>query len=143
MAADIVPELYEKIHAEFEKKINSSKQIKTFRSRLQKKTADAKGVSIYAAELGRCAAEALTDNLTEKNLPDEKLYWNIADRTIRPILEEAYSMVLDAAEQVQLFKDENEGINIKPIRTELPKYRIRDFMNKLIEITEVEDGEEV
>lgn len=136
MAADIVPELYDRIHADFERKINSNKKIKTFRSRLEKKTADAKGVSLYAAELGVCAAYALTQNLTEENLPDGKLYWNILERTVEPMLEEVQKEVLDAADRVQRIEDEKQGINLNPIRPEYPKNRIRDFMNKLISYTD-------
>ena len=144
MAADIVPDLYEKIHADFERKVNANKPIKTFWSRLQKKTADARGVSLYAEQLGRCAAYALTNNLTEENLPDGKLYWNIAERTIQPLLEECHQMVMAAASGLQSQEDEKEGINLKPIEPELPIYRVRDFMNKLVAVVEEDtDGTEV
>ena len=133
MAADIVPELYEKIHAEFERKVNNSKIIKTFRSRLEKKAADAKGVSFYAGELGRCAADALTSNLAEKNLPDGKLYWNILERTVDPLLREVNELVMSAAEEQQMIEDEAEGIHLKPEKPAYPQYRVRDFMNKLME----------
>lgn len=145
MAADtdIVPELYEKIYKDFRQQIKNNQKIQDFRSRLEKKTATAREVSLYAAEIGKCASYALTHNLTEQNLPGGKLYWNIADRTIRPVLEEAHKMVMDAAETVQLIEDGKEGINLKPIRPGFPKMRVRDFMNKLIEIAEAEDGREV
>jgi len=136
MAADIVPELHDRIHADFERKINSSKKIKTFRSRLEKKTADAKGVSLYAAELGVCAAYALTRNLTEENLPDGKLYWNILERTVEPLLKEINELVIAAASEQQKIVDEKAGINIQPIAPDFPSYRVRDFMNKLISFAE-------
>lgn len=144
MAADIVPELYEKIHNDFEKQVNSSTKNKTFRSRLEKKNADARGVSLYAEELGKCAAYALTRNLTQENLPDGKLYWNIAERTIQPLLEECHKMVMAAASEVQRQEDEEEGINLKPIEPDFPIYRVRDFMNKLVTLVEEDtDGTEV
>lgn len=144
MAADIVPELYTQIHADFDAKIHKNKIVKTFRSRLKKKKADAKGVSLYAAELGKCAAYALTQNLTQENLPDGKLYWNIAERTIQPILEECHQMVMAAASEVQRQEDEKEGINLKPIESDFPVYRVRDFMNKLVALVEEDtDGTEV
>lgn len=144
MAVDIVPELYEKIHSDFEQKINANKPIKTFRSRLKKKTADAQGVSLYAAELGKCAAYALTHNLIQENLPNGKLYWNIAERTILPLLKECHLIVMAAASEVQRQEDEKEGINLKPIEPEFPIYRVRDFMNKLVTIVEEDtDGTEV
>lgn len=138
MAEDIVPELYEQIHADFEQKVNHSKIVRTFRSRLEKKTADAKGVLVYARELGRCATGALTGNLTEENLPDGKLYWNILERTVDPLLREIWKMVTDAAKTQQEAEDKKTGINLKPIEPEYQELRVRDFMDKLMEYAEDE-----
>lgn len=141
MAADIVPELYEKIHSDFERKVNGNKKIQDFRGKLKKRTATPKEVSLYAGELGECAAYALTTNLTEEILPNGKLYWNIADRTIKPLLKEVHGMVMDAAVEVQLIEDEKTGINLKPIRSTFPEYRVNDLMEKLISILEEETDE--
>lgn len=141
MAADIVPDLYEKIHSDFEQRIKANKWIQSFLGRLKKKTATPKEASLYAAELGDCAAFALTRNLTEENLPGGKLYWNIADRTIKPLLQEVHKLVMDAAVEVQLIEDEKTGINLKPIRSPFPEYRVNDLINKLISILEEETDE--
>lgn len=136
MAADIVPELYKKIYADFERKIDNSRIIKTFRGKLEKKTADAKGVSFYAAEVGRCAADALSRHLTEENLPEGKLHWNILERTVVPLLREANELIMEAAKAQQILEDEKTGINLKPVEPEFPEDRIRDFMNKLMSFAE-------
>lgn len=133
MAADIVPELYEKIHADFERSIKNNKKIRDFRKRLKKKVATAKEVSFYAAEVGDCTANTLARNLTEETLPDGKLYWNIAERTILPILEEAFEMIEEAAAEQQTLEDEKNGINIKPIKANFPTFRAHDFLEKLME----------
>ena len=138
MAADIVPDLYEKIQREFKKNMKGSSLIKSFQRKGSKATP--KEVSLYAAELGRCVSEALTACLTEDALPDGKLYWNIAQRTIVPLLKEAYELVMEAAETVQRQQDEKLGIRIQPVRPEFPQDRVDDFINKLIEYQEEENG---
>lgn len=45
-------------------------------------------------------------------------------------------MIMEAARAQQALEDENTGINIKPVEPEYPKYRIRDFMNKLMSYAE-------
>ena len=140
MAADIAPELYEKIHSDFEQKVKANQKIQNFLGKLEKKTATPKEVSLYAAELGTCASYALCHNLTEKSLPNGMLYWNIADRTIMPLMKEIHKMVMDAAVEVQLVEDETIGINLKPIRSPFPVYRVMDLMNKLIGILEKDEG---
>ena len=138
MAADVVPELYEKLHSEFEQNMKRSKRIQDFLKKGDQATQ--KEVSLYAAELGQCASDALSDVLSEDNLPNGKLYWNITQRTIIPILEEVNEMVMAAAEAVQKREDKALGINIKPIRPEFPRERIEGLINKLIEYQEDDDG---
>lgn len=135
--ADIAPELYEKIQKAFQQNMNSNKQIIRFWSR---KEHTAKEVSLYAAALGKCASGALSEVLTEEVLPNGKLYWNIAQRTIVPLLKEAYEMVMEAADEVQRKEDEAIGIALKPIRPKFPENRINDMINKLIEYQEEKDG---
>jgi len=138
MAADIVPKLYEEIQKEFKKNIAGSSLIKNFRKKGEK--VNQKEVSLYAAELGRCVSDALASVLTDDALPDGKMYWNIAQRTIVPLLEEVYALVMEAAEAVQRQQDEKIGIRIQPIRPEFPKERIDGLINKLIDYQEDEDG---
>lgn len=138
MAADIVPELYEKLHAEFEQNIKRNQRIQSFLKKGDK--ASQKEVSLYSAELGGCVSDALGTVLTEDNLPNGKLYWNIAQRTIIPLLKEAYEMVMAAAEAVQKREDKALGINIRPIRPEFPEERAKGLIDKLIEYKEEDNG---
>lgn len=133
---DIVPALYEKIQSDFQQNIAEKKSIQTFREKLERNTATSQEVSLYAADLGECASKALCGNLTLDALPDQRLYWNIADRTIRPMLEEVYTMVNDAAEIVRKAEDEKLGIHIGSVSADFPEDRVHDLMDKLIETLE-------
>lgn len=139
MAADIVPELYEKIRSDFERNMKSSKWIQTFQGKLEKKTAQAADVFAYSSELGDCASDALCRNLTEQALPDGKLYWNIAERTIKELLKAVHKMVNEAAAAVQKFEDEKIGVNLNPVTPAFPEDRINDLMDKLIGILEEDE----
>ena len=141
MAADIVPELYERIQREFKKNMAGSSLIKDFQSKGDQATE--KEVSLYAAELGKCVSGALASVLTEDALPNGTLYWNIAQRTIVPLLEEVYTLVMEAAETAQRQQDKKIGIHINPVRPEFPKERIDGLINKLMEYQEDEDGEQI
>lgn len=138
MAADIAPALYEQIQSEFEKNMKGSRLIKNFQRKGNK--ASAKEVSLYAAELGNCASDAFASVLTENALPNGKLYWNIAQRTIVPLLEEVYALIMEAAETVQRQQDEAMNIRIQPIIPEFPRERVEGLINKLIDYQEDEYG---
>ena len=134
---DLAPVLYKKIQSEFELNLKRNKRIQSFLEKGEKATQ--KEVSLYSAELGKCASDALAEVLSEDALPNGKLHWNIAQKTIIPLLEEAYEMVMEAAEAVQKREDTELGISIKPIRPEFPEERVRGLINKLIEYQEEED----
>ena len=67
----------------------------------------------YAEEVGRALSEAFQSNLSGDTLPDGRMYWNLADRVIRPLQEEDHALVSEAARQVQQQLNEAAGIGIK------------------------------
>ena len=76
---DIAPALLERIRADFLSLLGD-----------EAPAADTYAAAAdYAERVGAALAEAFRRNLTADILPDGKLYWNIADRVVRPLLEEA------------------------------------------------------
>lgn len=87
---DIAPELLERIRADFRALLGDAKP-----------AADTYAAAADYAELvGSALAEAFRRNLTADALPDGRLYWNIADRVVRPLLEEEHLLVADASAAV-------------------------------------------
>lgn len=140
---DVVPELNKRIDADFSARIAVDPAIRSFRKQLEKKTATAEDVSKYARRVGECASAALIASLKEEQLPDGKMYWNIAERTIRPLFVKAHDLINDAASKVQTIEDEKLGIHLQPIKAEFPEERVRAIINRLVDaINEVGDDYE-
>ena len=141
---DVAPKLYEKIHNSFIAKTKRDMDVRSFKVKLSKDQAKPEDVSLYARALGECASAALIENIRQDELPDGKLYWNIAERTITPLLEEVHKMVNDAAIEVQKKIDEARNIHLNPVRAEFPEERVRALLNGLVKALEEaeEDGEE-
>lgn len=88
---DIAPELLERIRADFLALLGDAQQ-----------EADTyTAAAAYAELVGSALADAFRRNLTADILPDGRLYWNIADRVVRPLLEEDYARIADAAAAAQ------------------------------------------
>lgn len=136
---DIVPELWEKIEKEFNRLYNEDKRIQRFLSQAEKGTAVSEDAAKYAMYLGECASGALRKHLTMDVLPDGKMYWNIADRTIRPLLKKVHRMVNDAAKKVIDSENEKKGIGIKAVSAPFPKERVDDLISKLADMTLTEE----
>lgn len=135
MATDIVPELYEKIQADFENRVNRNKEIQNFYRKLKKGTASAEAVSQYARHLGECASKAFEDNISEDVLPEGKMYWNIAERIVKPLIVIIYDRVNEAASKVQAIEDKRAGMNIKSVKAPFPEDRVNALLNRMVEAT--------
>lgn len=137
---DIVPALYEKIHKEFIAEQRRNGDIRTFTRKMKDETALPSDVSEYSGNLGKCASVALAKYLIPEELPDQTLYWNIAYRTVRPLLMEVFDMVMDAAEKVQKRVDKAAGISLNSVRPAFPEERVRALINSLlIEAEEIDE----
>ena len=140
MAKDVVPALVEGIDATFSSLVSADAIIRAFNSKLAKGTATQKDVFNYTSRLGRHASKSLKMCLTPDNLPDGKLYWNIATRTVKPLLQRVHEMINDAANAVQSIEDKKANIGIKPKSAPFPDDRISDLLNKLCSLVITEEG---
>lgn len=125
---DIVPELYERIRTEFEKRIGNDSKILKFTNRIRDGTATLREASIFAACVGNHLADILLEILTEDVLPDGRMYYNITNRLIGSMLERNYEMVNATAIQVQELIDKQMGFHIRPVKGIFPANRIRKII---------------
>ncbi len=126
---DIAPELLERIRADFLALLGDT----------QPEADTYTAAAAYAELVGSALAEAFRRNLTADILPDGKLYWNIADRVVRPLLEEDYAKIADAAVAAQQALNRQAQIGIAPQRAVLDADRMNGLLNKLAEAERFED----
>ena len=129
--ADAVPELWEQISRDFNRSASTDVWIRSFLRRVKDGT---------ATRLGTHAGSALARALKKESLPDGKLYWNIADRTIRPLLTEVHRRVNDAAAAVLAAENKRNGIGLKPMSGPWPENRVKDLIDKIVEVYAEDEG---
>lgn len=128
---DIVPELLENIKTSFRSKVSKDTKIRSITKKIEKGTATAEDAQEYAARLGEDLSKALTENLTADTLPDATLYYNIADRTVRPMLEQNHELVNTTAADIQKLIDEAQAIGLRSVVADFPEGRVHDLINKM------------
>lgn len=125
---DVAPEIYENIRADFMQGVRNDKEL----NRLAYKIADNKGtqrdVSKLADRFGKQASISLKKNLVLADLPDETLYWNIAEKTIKPLLMDCYDRINTNAAMQLHYTDQRANIGIKILRGGNPENRIDQVM---------------
>lgn len=131
MAADVVPVLNEKIQTSFQSNMMRDRRIAQISKRIRDGTATFVDGHDYAERLGESLSKALISNLNEENLPDGRLYYNIAKRTVTPALRNNYELTNEAAEQIQSNIDSGLGIGLKSVKAEFPESRIKGLINKM------------
>lgn len=133
MAADIVPELFKTIQDEFTKRTTESAKYRRFVWDIMDKKASLDDVHDISVFLGETLSDVLRDTMTADILPDGKLYWNIADRIIKPMLEGNYSTVNQMAAEIQKIVDEANGIGIGAVQADFPEKRAADLIDKAVD----------
>ena len=131
MAADVVPQLNEAIQTSFKTNVMKDRKIAQISKRIRDGTATFVDGHDYAERLGENLSKALQDNLTAQTLPDGRLYYNIAKRTVTPALEENYELTNEIAADIQKMLDAKANIGLGAVKADFPKERIQGLIDKM------------
>lgn len=140
MVQDVVPILNERIQASFKNFCMRDRRITQINNRIRDGTATFGDAHDYAERVGDNLSRALVNNLTAENLPNGKLYYNIATRTVTPGLEENYNLINDVSADIQKAIDRKNNIGLGSVRADFPVERIRGLIDKMtVEGLDLED----
>lgn len=126
---DVVPALLEQIKREFAEAYETDQEITGIWERIDGEKAAAADIDAYATRTGDLLAEVLHRNISSDTLPDGRMYYNIANRVLSPVLEKNYDLVADVATLVQKQLNERAGIGIRPMRPEINRDRISGLVD--------------
>ena len=132
MATDIGPELYEAIQADFTTGVNSNSGIQKIMKKVVGGKATQTDMSKLSDLFGREASKALKRSLKLVDMPNNTLYWNIAESTIQPLLVRVWENVNYYAAAQQLFADKRDGLAIRIVKGAGPEERARQVMNMAV-----------
>ena len=130
---DIAPQLLETLRSRFSEKIAVNPKIRALLKKIDAGDATYVDAEEYAYQIGKALAEVFRNNLSSAVLPDGRMYYNIAERDLRPLLEEDHAIVSQAAATVQTFLNQKANIGIKAQTVEVNDDRIYGIVNKVSE----------
>lgn len=138
--ADIVPELYRRIGTTYQSLMAKDRQIARISSRIRDGTATMRDASKYAERSGVNLSQAFQTHITADALPDGKMYFNIANRTVRPMLRENYGLINGTAAEIQQIEDAVAGIGLEPVMADFPEGRVEGLINEMVDAETTEDA---
>ena len=127
---DIVPGLLEKIQEEFEELYQNNEEIQRVLKIIKNNKGTYEEADYYAYELGNILSKCLDSNFSS-NLPDDTLYFNIANRILEPTYAKNFSLISDASVKVQRSLNENAGIGLKVVAPEFNQPKIESIINSV------------
>lgn len=136
---DIVPSLLKDIKNTFAQNLRNNPEVKQLYGRIYNGSADYAIAEEYAYEIGKALSEALRAHITTDTLPDGRMYFNIADRILAPLLEQNHEMLSDAAVTVQKFLNEQVRIGLAARRVDLMTDRIKGIIDKVSDALSFDD----
>ena len=128
---DVVPELNRDITRDFKNNVMKDRRIAVISRRIRDGTATQKDGHDYAERLGEDLSRSLVKNLTPERLPDGRLYYNIAKRTVVPALETNYDLTNEVATEIQAALDLEAGIGLNAKKADFPTERIQGLIDKM------------
>lgn len=131
MATDVVPVLNARIQTSFRSEVMKDRRIAQITKRIRDGTATMTDGHDYAERLGEHLSKALTSNLTAETLPDGKLYYNIAKRTVTPALQNNYELTNEVAADIQKIIDKDAGIGLGTVKADFPEERVQGLIDMM------------
>lgn len=111
---DVSPALYEKVNTRFEYYISRDDAIKKANAKLEKGTATFEDAYYFAQALGNCLSDAF-EVITDDDLPDGKMYYNIAQKVVEPFLIRCGDMCNEYSNRVVKLLNEKAGLGLNPV----------------------------
>lgn len=130
---DIAPALLELLQQDFASRVQNNKKLQALMELINTGKATYIQAEEAAYELGKALSQAFGNCLSSAVLPDGKMYYNIAQRVVGPMLREDHKMIAKISEQVQAALNKKAGIGLKPQTAEVDEDRIYGIVNKISE----------
>lgn len=127
MAEDIAPALLERIEKEFGRRLKL-KGINLGVAIQRARDGTLTNLNQFSNGVGDALADAFSI-ITADQLPEETMFFNIADRVMRPPINEAYNMVSDVGDEIQNVANQRAGIGLKAIRPPLEEDRLKGLID--------------
>ena len=128
---DVAPALLEGIRRDFAANLGGRQRAAQLLEKIRAGSATYADAGDYAEEVGMALADAFRANLSGATLPDGRMYWNIAERVVQPMLAEDHALVAEAAQTVQQSLNEAAGLGLRAQDVPLDADRVDGILQKI------------
>lgn len=131
--ADLNDELFEKIQNQFNKNIANDIHVKKFNELLAAGEASQIDLMNYSRRLGENLSKSFVSVFGSAQLPDEKITYEIANATIKPMTKNAHAIFNRQAKATQKKLDEAQNIGLNAVEAKYSDRRINGIVSKILQ----------
>lgn len=113
--ADIAPEMYENTKADYDRYVKDDKRLARIQNKVDKGTATWQDAYNYGVYIAEDLQKAFARNISAEKLPGGRMYFNIADRVVRPLLEDMEDKVRAVSKRIVEDQNKRNGIGLKAV----------------------------
>lgn len=136
---DIAPKLLEQLQEDFHRRIQKNKKLQDLLELVREGKATYIQAHEAAYEIGMALSQVFGNNLSSAVLPDGRMYFNIAQRVVQPLLEEDHQLIADVAVQVQEALNKKAKLGLKPQTVAVNEDKVYGIVNKISEADSFDD----
>lgn len=134
---DVAPKLADELLSAYKKAI--SKVLNKYEKYIKQGSVSYETAHNFSLEAYDIAFNAVKKTLTPDALPDERLYFNIAERTLKPLIEQGCNDIADYCKQIQKNMNDSLGAHIKAADVPLEADRIHDIVSHAANIEKFDE----
>lgn len=128
---DIAPEILERIQNKWDWLLDHDETVQRLLTKIESSTTSYSDAHHYAILLGEHLAEAVGYHVTPEAMPDQTMYFNIAQKILTPLLTTTHKRVSAVCATIQKRINERSGYGIKAIAPKLNTDKIRNLCGKV------------
>lgn len=136
---DIAPKLLEQLQEDFNARIKKNERLQSLLELVNTGKATYIQAEEAAYEMGVALSQSFGNCLSSAVLPDGKMYYNIAQRVVQPMLEGNHKLIVDVAEKVQTTLNQKAKLGLKAQTVGFSEDRAYGIVNKISEADVFDD----
>lgn len=136
---DIAPDLLKAIQDDFKERVKTNAKVRNALKAMKSKKATFADANSFAEAIGDALAESFKKNIRSELLPDERMYYNIADRVVGESLKNNYNLVSEYSADVQTLLNKKANLGLKGIKPQYNADKAKGIINRISSEEKYED----
>jgi len=128
---DVSEKLLKDLQGYFNREFNNNKRVMDLYAKARTGKGTYRELHSFAKICGETLEDAFRECVKPGDLPNEKMYYNIAEKLLKPLLGNNYKLVGDFGEIVQNSLNDKAKIGIRAIRPDFDDERVDNLVAKI------------